>query len=99
MAAGQNDKPKELADQEERNWRHKPVINIIFGEPEGGDTSGERKKWAKLLYVGAIAMVGPNVKRSKKELIYFTDDDFPRGLASHRDALVIGMNVVGTLVR
>lgn len=43
------------SDREERNWRHKPRTNVIFGGPKGGDTSGERKKWARRLYVGVIA--------------------------------------------
>lgn len=57
-ATEHNDKekgPAKEVNRGERNWQHKLVINVIFWGPEGGDTSGERKKWARQFYVGEIA--------------------------------------------
>lgn len=91
--------PASNAGRTEQEWRQKPVINVIYGRPEGGNTAGEQKQWARQLYVGAVAHVEPPVKRSKHEPIYFTDEDFPDGPTPHRDALVIAMDVGGTVVQ
>ncbi|XP_031099750.1 uncharacterized protein LOC116003948 [Ipomoea triloba] len=50
-----SDRGKQPASKEEKTkWKHKPVINMIVGGPEGGDSSGSRKAWARQLYVGTI---------------------------------------------
>ncbi|XP_019178888.1 PREDICTED: uncharacterized protein LOC109174051 [Ipomoea nil] len=70
----------------------KKVIHVIFGGPEGGDTPAERKKWARSLYVGEVVRA-PHVKRTRREPITFTDDDFSDGPPPHRDALVISLEL------
>lgn len=38
-------------------------------------------------------------ERSKKEHVFFINDDLPRGPTPHRDAIVISMDIGGTVVR
>ncbi|XP_031099813.1 uncharacterized protein LOC116004014 [Ipomoea triloba] len=90
---------EEEEGREEQNWKHsKPVINIIYGGPEGGDSARERKQWGRQLYVGAIQhAVAP--KKPRRDPIIFTDDDIPHGTVPHRDALMITIDIKGTVVR
>ncbi|XP_031104440.1 uncharacterized protein LOC116007921 [Ipomoea triloba] len=90
---------EEEEGREEQNWKHsKPVINIIYGGPEGGDSARERKQWGRQLYVGAIQhAVAP--KKPRRDPIIFTDDDIPHGTVLHRDALMIAIDIKGTVVR
>ncbi|XP_031131879.1 uncharacterized protein LOC116033265 [Ipomoea triloba] len=95
-----SDRGKQPAsEEEETNWKHKPVINMIVGGPEGGDSSGSRKAWARQLYVGTIYGRDDSLKKVCREPILFTDEDLPRSQHPHRDALVITMDVHGTVVR
>ncbi|XP_031116523.1 uncharacterized protein LOC116020181 [Ipomoea triloba] len=95
-----SDRGKQLAsEEEETNWKHKPVINMIVGGPEGGDSSSSRKAWARQLYVGTIYGRDDSLKKVCHEPILFTDEDLPRSQHPHRDALVIAMDVHGTVVR
>ncbi|XP_031102019.1 uncharacterized protein LOC116005926 [Ipomoea triloba] len=95
-----SDRGKQPAsEEEETNWKHKPVINMIVGGPEGGDSSGSRKAWARQLYVGTIYGRDDSLKKVCREPILFTDEDLPRSQHPHRDALVIAMDVHGTVVR
>ncbi|XP_031120832.1 uncharacterized protein LOC116024068 [Ipomoea triloba] len=82
-----NDRGKQpVFEEEEANWKHnKPVINMIGGGPEGGDSSSSCKAWA--------------LKKVCRELIVFTDEDLPRGQFPYRDALVTAMDVNGTIIR
>ncbi|XP_031101985.1 uncharacterized protein LOC116005890 [Ipomoea triloba] len=63
----------------------KPVIHVIYGGPEGGDSSRQRKQWARNSYVGTIhseprekkKYVGtihsePREKKKRTEPISFT---------------------------
>lgn len=97
-ASSRGKEPATDPGRSEQEWRQKPVINIIYGGPEGGDTAGERKQWARQLYVGEVAHAEPPVKRCKRNPIYFTDDDLLGGPTPHRDALVIAMDINGTVV-
>ncbi|XP_031096901.1 uncharacterized protein LOC116001150 [Ipomoea triloba] len=95
-----SDRGKQLAQEdEEMNWKHKPVINMIVGGPEGGDSAGSRNAWARQLYVGTIYGREDNLKKVCQEPILFTDEDLPRGQSPHRDALVIALDVSGIVVR
>ncbi|XP_031124240.1 uncharacterized protein LOC116026954 [Ipomoea triloba] len=95
-----SDRGKQPAsEEEETNWKHKPVINMIVGGLEGGDSSGSRKAWARQLYVGTIYGRDDSLKKVCREPILFTDEDLPRSQHPHRDALVIAMDVHGTVVR
>ncbi|XP_031108658.1 uncharacterized protein LOC116013145 [Ipomoea triloba] len=95
-----SDRGKQPAsEEEEANWKHKPVINMIVGGPEGGDSSSSRKAWAQQLYVGTIYGRDDGLKKVCREPILFTDEDLPRSQHPHRDALVIAMDIHGTVVR
>ncbi|XP_031127587.1 uncharacterized protein LOC116029683 [Ipomoea triloba] len=95
-----SDRGKQLAsEEEEANWKHKPVINMIVGGPEGGYSSSSRKAWARQLYVDTIYGRDDGLKKVCREPILFTDEDLPRSQHPHRDALVIAMDVQGTVVR
>nr|GLL19799.1 uncharacterized protein LOC109155651 [Ipomoea trifida] len=72
---------------------------MIVGGPEGGDSAGSRKAWARQLYVGAVYGREVNVKKICCEPITFTDEDLPLGVGPLRDALVIAMDIAGTVVR
>ncbi|XP_019179508.1 PREDICTED: uncharacterized protein LOC109174703 [Ipomoea nil] len=68
----------------------RPVINVIFGEWSAGKREEE--------YVGSVERT-PAVKRQRKEPITFTNTDLPRGGASSKEAMVIAMEINGTIVR
>ncbi|XP_031106186.1 uncharacterized protein LOC116010822 [Ipomoea triloba] len=97
---GNRDKGKQSTKgNEEANWKGKNIINMIIRGPEGGDSAGSRKAWARQLYIGAIYGREANVKKECREPITFTDDNLPLGAGPHRDALVIAIDIVGTVVR
>ncbi|XP_019198276.1 PREDICTED: uncharacterized protein LOC109192140 [Ipomoea nil] len=90
----------QLTEDEETepdNPPKKKVIHVIFGGPEGGNTPAERKRWARSLYVGEV-VGAPHEKRTRRELITFTDDDLPDGPLPHRDALVIRLELKDIIV-
>lgn len=68
----------------------KLVINVIFG--------GERPGSGEKAYVGSVNEPSAP-KKHKKEPIVFTDRDLPIGGSTHSHALVISLNLNGTLVR
>ncbi|XP_031106926.1 uncharacterized protein LOC116011573 [Ipomoea triloba] len=76
----------------------KPVIHVIYGGPEGGDSSRQRKQWARNLYVGTIHSE-PREKRKRTEPILFSDDDLPLHGEAQNDPLVITLDVNGTDVQ
>ncbi|XP_019182045.1 PREDICTED: uncharacterized protein LOC109177190 [Ipomoea nil] len=76
----------------------KPVINVIYGGPEGGDSSRQRKQWARNLYVGSVHSE-PREKKKRVEPIFFTDEDLPLHGEAHSDSLVITMDINGTDVQ
>ncbi|XP_019184992.1 PREDICTED: uncharacterized protein LOC109179971 [Ipomoea nil] len=86
-------------DEEEIQWRQKPVINMIVDGPEGGDSANTRKAWARQLYVRTVYGREGGSKKACREPIAFTDKDLPTGETPHRDALVIAMDVNGVVVR
>ncbi|XP_019159714.1 PREDICTED: uncharacterized protein LOC109156332 [Ipomoea nil] len=88
-----------VSGEEEAQWRQKPIINMIVGGPEGGDSANTRKAWARQLYVGTVYGREENSKKVCREPIVFTDRDLPAGEIPHRDALVIAMDVNGIVVR
>lgn len=47
------------------------------------------------MYVSAIGEVESLQKKSRRESIYFTDDDLLKRLVSHRDVLVVAMDING----
>ncbi|XP_019172919.1 PREDICTED: uncharacterized protein LOC109168362 [Ipomoea nil] len=77
----------------------KPVINMIVGGPEGGDSANTRKAWARQLYVGTVYGREESSKKTCREPIVFTDKDLPAGETPHRDTLVIAMDINGVVVR
>ncbi|XP_019178297.1 PREDICTED: uncharacterized protein LOC109173512 [Ipomoea nil] len=98
--AAESSRSKRSATEEgEAQWRQKPVINMIVGGPEGGDSANTRKAWARQLYVGTVYGREESSKKVCREPITFTDKDLPTGETSHRDALVIAMDVNGVVVR
>ncbi|XP_019150581.1 PREDICTED: uncharacterized protein LOC109147378 [Ipomoea nil] len=86
-------------DEDEAQWRQKPVINMIVGGPEGGDSANTRKAWARQLYVGTVYGREGGSKKACREPIVFTDKYLPTGETPHRDELVIAMDVNGVVVR
>ncbi|XP_019168028.1 PREDICTED: uncharacterized protein LOC109163777 [Ipomoea nil] len=53
--AAENSRDKQpTTEEDEAQWRQKPVINMIIGGPEGGDSANTRKAWARQLYVGTV---------------------------------------------
>ncbi|XP_019172655.1 PREDICTED: uncharacterized protein LOC109168055 [Ipomoea nil] len=98
--AGEGNRGKQPATNEgEAQWRQNPVINMIVGGPEGGDSANTRKAWARQLYVGTVYGREGGSKKVCREPIVFTDKDLPTGETPHRDALVIAMDVNGVVVR
>ncbi|XP_019163610.1 PREDICTED: uncharacterized protein LOC109159953 [Ipomoea nil] len=99
-ADAENSRGKQPAPEEdEAQWRQKPVINMIVGGPEGGDSANTRKAWARQLYVGTVYGREESSKKVCREPIVFTDKDLPAGEIPHRDALVITMDINGLVVR
>ncbi|XP_019190603.1 PREDICTED: uncharacterized protein LOC109185061 [Ipomoea nil] len=86
-------------EEDEAQWRQKPVINMIVGGSEGGDSANTRKAWARQLYVGTVYGRDEGSKKVCREPITFTDKDLPTGETPHRDALVIAMDINGVVVR
>ncbi|XP_019188934.1 PREDICTED: uncharacterized protein LOC109183296 [Ipomoea nil] len=86
-------------EEDEAQWRQKPVINMIVGGPEGGDSANTRKAWARQLYVGTVYGREEGSKKACRELITFTDKYLPTGETPHQDALVIAMDVNGVVVQ
>nr|GMD34255.1 uncharacterized protein LOC109156529 [Ipomoea batatas] len=72
---------------------------MIVGSPEGDDSVGSRKASARQLYVEAIYGQEASAKRVCREPITFTYEDLSLGAGPHRDALVIAMDIVDTVVR
>ncbi|XP_019179294.1 PREDICTED: uncharacterized protein LOC109174517 [Ipomoea nil] len=100
VAAAENGRGKQTTSEEdEAQWRQKPVINMIVGGPEGGDSANTRKAWARQLYVGTVYEREESSKKACREPITFTDKDLPAGETPHRDALVIAMDVNGVVVQ
>ncbi|XP_019163604.1 PREDICTED: uncharacterized protein LOC109159946 [Ipomoea nil] len=87
------------SEEDEAQWRQKPVINMIVGGPEGGDSANTRKAWARQLYIGTVYGREESSKKVCREPIVFTDKDLPSGETPHRDALVIAMDINGVVVR
>ncbi|XP_019158822.1 PREDICTED: uncharacterized protein LOC109155651 [Ipomoea nil] len=99
-AATESSRGKQLASEEDdAQWHQKPVINMIVGGPEGGDSANTQKAWARQLYVGTVYGREENSKKICREPITFTDRDLPTGETPHRDALVIAMDINGVVVR
>ncbi|VFQ77763.1 unnamed protein product [Cuscuta campestris] len=67
-------------------------VAVIFGGPETGVTSKERKEWARKLYVGSID-IGQAAKKGRREPIVFSDEDLPLILSHHQTPLVISMAI------
>ncbi|VFQ73601.1 unnamed protein product [Cuscuta campestris] len=84
--------------QVQENPEEFPQVGVIFGGPETGVTSKERKEWARKLYVGSID-VGQAAKKGRREPIVFSDEDLPLILSPHRIPLVISMAIHKFFVR
>ncbi|VFQ90866.1 unnamed protein product, partial [Cuscuta campestris] len=78
--------------QVQENPEELPQVGVIFGGPETGVTSKERKEWARKLYVGSID-IGQAAKKGRREPIVFSDEDLPLILSPHRTPLVISMAI------
>lgn len=75
----------------------KPMILVIYGgSSEGGEASRKRKHWATFLFVGSVQAETVE-KKQRRESLYFTDNDLPRGKIDF-DSLVIIMDMEGTNV-
>ncbi|XP_019162234.1 PREDICTED: uncharacterized protein LOC109158509 [Ipomoea nil] len=99
-ADAENSRGKQpVSEEDEAQWRQKPVINMIVGGPKGGDSANTQKAWARQLYVGTVYGREENSKKTCREPIVFTDKDLPAGETPHRDALVIAMDINGVVVR
>ncbi|VFQ96728.1 unnamed protein product [Cuscuta campestris] len=72
----------------------KEHVKMIYGGPEGGDSSSQRKKWGRELYVGSVAF-DPRRKQTRREPITFTDRDLPSTGEDHNDPLGITMDMGG----
>lgn len=79
---------------EERATVKKPVIHVIYGGPEDGDSVGQRKQWERSLFVWSVRE-GPREKK-KVEPITFMDDDLLAHGEGHCDSLVVTMDLQGT---
>ncbi|VFQ86045.1 unnamed protein product, partial [Cuscuta campestris] len=73
--------------QVQENPEEFPQVGVIFGSPETGVTSKERKEWARKLYVGSID-IGQAAKKGRREPIVFSDEDLPLILSPHRTPCV-----------
>ncbi|XP_031101818.1 uncharacterized protein LOC116005716 [Ipomoea triloba] len=92
-------KDKDLdLDREPLAAAQKQVIHVIFGGPEGGDTAGDRRNWARDLHVALVEETNP-VKRTKMEPIVFTDRDLPSSADCATEALVITIDINGVDVQ
>ncbi|VFQ70687.1 unnamed protein product [Cuscuta campestris] len=78
--------------QVQENPEEFPQVGVIFGGPETGVTSKERKEWARKVYVGSID-IGQAAKRGRREPIVFSDEDLPLIPSPHRTPLVISMAI------
>ncbi|VFQ91001.1 unnamed protein product [Cuscuta campestris] len=78
--------------QVQENPEEFPQVGVIFGGPETGVTSKERKEWARKLYVGSID-IGQAAKKGRREPIVFSDEDLPLIFSPHRTPLVISMAI------
>lgn len=77
-----------------RKKQDKPQILVIYGGSlEGGESSWQKKHWATVPFVISI-QEGQIEKRQRREPLYFTDEDLPRGEV-HSDSLVIVMDIEG----
>lgn len=70
------------------------MIHVIFGGPEGGDNTKERRNWAQDLHVGLVEGANPE-KRAKVEQITFTDRDLPSSTDCVTKALVVTIDING----
>ncbi|XP_031116497.1 uncharacterized protein LOC116020154 [Ipomoea triloba] len=95
---GQSNAPGLHGLSDDKAAGKKPVIHVIYGGPEGGDSSRQRKQWARNLYVGSVHSE-PREKKKRVELIFFTDEDLPIHGEAHNDSLVITMDINGTNVQ
>ncbi|XP_031096983.1 uncharacterized protein LOC116001234 [Ipomoea triloba] len=91
------DKDPDL-DREPLATTQKQVIHIIFGSPEGGDTAGDRRNWARDLHFGLVEETNSE-KRSKQEPIVFTDRDLPSTGDCATEALVVTIDINGVDVQ
>ncbi|XP_019176074.1 PREDICTED: uncharacterized protein LOC109171497 [Ipomoea nil] len=91
----QSKAPGPRGSSDDKATRKKPVINVIYGGPEGGDSSRQRKQWARNLDVGSVHSE-PREKKKRVEPIFFTDEDLPIHEEAHSDSLVITMDINGT---
>ncbi|XP_031101853.1 uncharacterized protein LOC116005756 [Ipomoea triloba] len=76
----------------------KQVIHVIFRGPEGGDTAGESRNWARDLHVGLVEEPNPE-KKPKLEPIVFTDRDMPYAADCATEALVVTIDINGVDVQ
>ncbi|XP_019150965.1 PREDICTED: uncharacterized protein LOC109147762 [Ipomoea nil] len=97
--SGQDKKDKNQDPEgESRPSGSKQVIHVIFGGPEGGDSTEERHRWCQSLHVGLVDEARPE-KRSKAEPIAFTDDDLPRNPDHGTEALIVTLDISSVDVR
>ncbi|VFQ79200.1 unnamed protein product [Cuscuta campestris] len=74
----------------DNNKPAKEFIEMIVG----GDTSSQRKNWARSLHVAVVSLETQG-KQTRREPITFSDRDLPRTGGDHNDPLVISMDING----
>ncbi|XP_031120287.1 uncharacterized protein LOC116023427 [Ipomoea triloba] len=94
----QSKAPSPPESHDDKATGKKPVIHVIYGGPEGGDSSRQRKQWARNLYIGSVQSE-LREKKKRTEPIFFTDDDLPIHGETQSDSLVVTMDINGTDVQ
>ncbi|VFQ98945.1 unnamed protein product [Cuscuta campestris] len=90
-----NDRRRNNRPRERQPTPEKEHIGMIFGGPEGGDSTAQRKNWVRSIYVGEVSAEPPRRKHTRREPIVFTDRDLPPTGEDHNDPLVITMDING----
>ncbi|VFQ72015.1 unnamed protein product [Cuscuta campestris] len=92
---GLEDKEEDSEPAPHRQKRHHGC-NFIIGGNTGGDSATSRKKWANAAVVNKVLV--PEGKKLKTEPIVFSNADLPETWVTHRDALVITIDIMDLLI-
>ncbi|VFQ78615.1 unnamed protein product [Cuscuta campestris] len=90
-----NDRRRNNRPRERQPAPEKEHIGMIFGGPEGGDSTAQRKNWVRSIYIREVSAEPPRRKHTRREPIVFTDRDLPPTGEDHNDPLVITMDING----
>ncbi|VFQ98118.1 unnamed protein product [Cuscuta campestris] len=87
---------RECDDLDEDEAQGYPV-GFIHGGNIGGDSAAQRKRWKHLAFVAKVHQA-PASKLGRREQIQFTEKDLPNTSSSHRDALVVKIEINDAIV-